>query len=715
MTDRQEMQDMVQVPEIARGVRRHRSDVLRRPRSVTLLNLSPPGSVSKDMLSIPKDRNSPKNEAMAPVSSSAPHVLGTSHRDYDKEDGLSAYLHGTTEKRPRERFRSFVDSASAEDEDPHETEMDKNGKSIVYSRRGEGEKRPGDSRDYKGEGERRSGGRDDGREYKRDDRREGHRYEGKFIRKRDGRDGRDSRDRRSDERDGNWRPSKYSRDRDRDHDDSDGEHGKSYGREEKKRTERSWKEIAERDRFLKDNRERGRDFFSSAPSERRDRADREPSSAPSDKKERIDRDKSQHSSEKVTKPGDARLPTKLKLKVGGISKVLHSDGPRSKQESLPPGFESKSSEKPSEKRSEKLPEPAKKRRHRLILQDNSDDDDYDPRAVVSKKQDNVSPSTPLAKIAHVGDSEPNEDRSNRSVASPSAAEASTPSVRKSSRIPKKKFLEDFADDIPEDTKMDTAEGEQSPVEEVGGKSREEDDEDFNKGGDASDKDASVSEDLSDDMEEEDRPAKAKRRKSQDSVSYPGKGRNAPLTARQRTMQLGKEGDSEVGPSLIEFPSGLTHTMGGRRGREKLTEEERQVKKAEAARRRKQLVEKTAKEIQATAIQKILGQDSSRKKKEERLLKQRQEIEQGKKAAALEPATNSIRWTIKPEGTIVSFSQDIELPQIFSSTPPSYPPAREKCAAPACPNSYKYRDSRSRMPLCSLACYKTIQPHALMAS
>lgn len=33
------------------------------------------------------------------------------------------------------------------------------------------------------------------------------------------------------------------------------------------------------------------------------------------------------------------------------------------------------------------------------------------------------------------------------------------------------------------------------------------------------------------------------------------------------------------------------------GREKLTEEERQVKKAEAARRRKQLVEKTAKEIQ----------------------------------------------------------------------------------------------------------------------
>lgn len=37
----------------------------------------------------------------------------------------------------------------------------------------------------------------------------------------------------------------------------------------------------------------------------------------------------------------------------------------------------------------------------------------------------------------------------------------------------------------------------------------------------------------------------------------------------------------------------------------------------------------------------------------------------------------------------------------------YPPAREKCAAPACSNSYKYRDSKSNVPLCSLQCYRVV--------
>lgn len=38
---------------------------------------------------------------------------------------------------------------------------------------------------------------------------------------------------------------------------------------------------------------------------------------------------------------------------------------------------------------------------------------------------------------------------------------------------------------------------------------------------------------------------------------------------------------------------------------------------------------------------------------------------------------------------------------------SYPPPREKCAAPNCTNSYKYRDSKSKLPLCSLHCYRAI--------
>ena len=42
---------------------------------------------------------------------------------------------------------------------------------------------------------------------------------------------------------------------------------------------------------------------------------------------------------------------------------------------------------------------------------------------------------------------------------------------------------------------------------------------------------------------------------------------------------------------------------------------------------------------------------------------------------------------------------------------SYPPAREKCAGPSCNNAYKYRDSKTRLPLCSLQCYKAVQIHS----
>ena len=38
---------------------------------------------------------------------------------------------------------------------------------------------------------------------------------------------------------------------------------------------------------------------------------------------------------------------------------------------------------------------------------------------------------------------------------------------------------------------------------------------------------------------------------------------------------------------------------------------------------------------------------------------------------------------------------------------SYPPPREKCSRPSCMNPYKYRDSKSKLPLCSLECYKAI--------
>lgn len=112
------------------------------------------------------------------------------------------------------------------------------------------------------------------------------------------------------------------------------------------------------------------------------------------------------------------------------------------------------------------------------------------------------------------------------------------------------------------------------------------------------------------------------------------------------------------------------------------------------------------------------------------------------------ASNTIRWVSGPTGTFVTFPEDMGFPSIFDSKPSryylcwklklthptesfindrslttgahyinvwlvfggtcSYPPPRENCAGPSCTNPYKYRDSKSKVPLCSLQCYKAIQ-------
>ncbi|XXG79103.1 hypothetical protein AAC387_Pa09g0249 [Persea americana] len=88
-------------------------------------------------------------------------------------------------------------------------------------------------------------------------------------------------------------------------------------------------------------------------------------------------------------------------------------------------------------------------------------------------------------------------------------------------------------------------------------------------------------------------------------------------------------------------------------------------------------------FQKEAIRKILGQDSSWKKREVKLQKRRDELAQEKAA------------------------NDADLGSIFDDWKPrSYPP-REKCAGPTCTNPYKYRDSKSNLPLCSLQCYRAV--------
>lgn len=174
-----------------------------------------------------------------------------------------------------------------------------------------------------------------------------------------------------------------------------------------------------------------------------------------------------------------------------------------------------------------------------------------------------------------------------------------------------------------------------------------------------------------------------------------------LTTRQRALQ-GRGGHGE---SVIEFPDGLPAAPSSRRQKDKLSEVEIQAKKAEVAQRRKMQVEKAEREQQAEAMRKILGIDTE-KKKEEKKQKEREDKE--KQAKFEEYKRSCIQCVMRPEGTVVTFPDTMGLPSIFSSKPISYPPPREKCAGPSCPNPYKYRDSKTKLPLCSLECYKAVQ-------
>lgn len=181
-------------------------------------------------------------------------------------------------------------------------------------------------------------------------------------------------------------------------------------------------------------------------------------------------------------------------------------------------------------------------------------------------------------------------------------------------------------------------------------------------------------------------------------------REMTLTTRQRALQSGKDPSAS---GLIEFPDGLPPAP-SRKKKEKLTDVELQLKKVEAAKRRKLQNEKAEREIQEEAIRKILGQDSSRQKREEKKKKRQEELAQEKAADELRRQSNCIRIIDGPNGTTVTFPNEMGLPSIFNSKPFRYPPPQEKCAGPSCTNPYKYRDSKTNLPLCSLQCYKRVQ-------
>ncbi|ERN02695.1 uncharacterized protein LOC18430816 isoform X1 [Amborella trichopoda] len=448
-------------------------------------------------------------------------------------------------------------------------------------------------------------------------------------------------------------------------------------------------------------------------------------------------------------------PTKVKLKVGGITHTIHANQTGNDGSTRPRYSDGSSSVKPPSHSSDI------RRRKKLIIQDNSEDEyDYPPRlgkeknlSEVSRMDATTSSSThSRSKIeSHsIRDTTKTSEESNSVMQTQKPAEVlSSQTVRKSARVPKRRvldgdYVEDnnetdafyrknrvstkrvvdcaFGDDYEEATPQRRSsrapkgrrveEGHEEDevyyvthhskqrkrnklVGKVGEVIYQEDDEEATSANDFDGNSGSK-----------------KRNKKQEFVDYlDDDKKELPLTARQRALQSSKVANPEATTNLMAFPDGLPMT-GRRRQKEKLSEVEQQLKKAEAAQRRRMQVEKAAKEIQAEAIRKILGNDPSREKRRDKLRKKQDGKAREKATASRDLESNSVRWVTGPCGTIVSFSEDAGLPSIFKSTKCSYPPPREKCAVPSCTNDYKYRDSKSNLPLCSLQCYRAVHNEML---
>ncbi|KAF8387636.1 hypothetical protein HHK36_026289 [Tetracentron sinense] len=422
---------------------------------------------------------------------------------------------------------------------------------------------------------------------------------------------------------------------------------------------------------------------------------------------------------------------KVKLKVGGVTHTIHA---KSTSDGASGGGSSstKSSRSPD----------AVGKQQKLILQDNSDDDHSPPPDKGSGLQ-----GVPWKDFSRGGFSLGKVDSSRGKMPEESVSAKRTDKldpVRKSKRVPKRRVLDGAFDDGDKDEEIryleklkiskvtvdDGAEYEDNDerskkhrrISRVS-KSRmidgkyDEDVENFSssrsdKDGKKKPKSEGVYEDT--DVEEEElasdgEPEDTRKKPRKESIDtlMEGKEMTMTLTTRQRALQSGKDASSGSGASVIEFPNGLPPAP-PRKQKEKLSEVEQQLKKAEAAQRRRMQVEKAARESEAEAIRKILGQDSSRKKREDKMKKRRDELAQEKAGNNMMLASNTVRWVMGPTGTVVIFSKDTGLPSIFDLKSCSYPPPREKCAGPYCTNAYKYRDSKSKLPLCSLHCYKAIR-------
>lgn len=415
-------------------------------------------------------------------------------------------------------------------------------------------------------------------------------------------------------------------------------------------------------------------------------------------------------------PGSENKVKKVKLKVGGVTRTIHAN-------STAAGASMGEFSSPNSSNSSLTSRP----RLKLILQDTSDDDRSSPdkgsglRGVQFKGY-----STSGFSVMN-----PNSLRGKKIEESVSTMHDEFEPVRKSKRVPKKRSLDGaFDDENDNDEELRyleklkfskrTAENnaEYESDDEVGSRKQHKISKVLNRNFagrpsvDAVKKSRSVRTFKDTDYVEEEQlvsdgePETTKKKQRKELVDDLGDGkREMAITTRQRALESVKHISSNSGASVIEFPNGLPPAP--RKQKEKLSEVELQLKKAEVAQRRRMQVEKAARESEAEAIRKILGQDSSRKKREDKMKQRQEELAQERATNAMTLASDTVRWSIGPTGSVVTFPNEMGLPSIFEPKACSYPPPREKCAGPSCTNAYKYRDSKSKLPLCSLQCYKAV--------
>ena len=155
-----------------------------------------------------------------------------------------------------------------------------------------------------------------------------------------------------------------------------------------------------------------------------------------------------------------------------------------------------------------------------------------------------------------------------------------------------------------------------------------------------------------------------------------------LTARQRTIS------GLVESELLELPY---------YDKPKELTEEMRAKKAELALQRRIHNQQQLEKNKAETIKKLLSRQTPAKKKEER------------NTSRYNPDLSYISYVSNHNGITLTYPESAKVDLRASAITESYSPRdKPECAVSLCSATSKYRDPRTRLPYCSLQCYKVIK-------